>query len=177
MLNPFIIYSKKVEDDRGSFYESYRQDHFEHQTGLKINFLQDNHSISKKNVIRGLHYQWDKPMHKLVRVSVGRIVDVIVDIRKESNNYGKAFYYELNEENNNQLFVPAGFAHGFICLSEYTHVQYKCSEFYNKNGESGINPFDKDLNIDWDLDYNDAIVSLKDKQARSFKEYDLNAKF
>lgn len=177
MLQPILLKNKKFSDDRGLFYESYKKTDFEINTGLDITFVQDNHSISKKNVIRGLHYQWDKPMHKLVRVSYGLIIDVIVDIRKDSKKFGLVEYYELSEENNNQLFIPAGFAHGFICLSDIAHVQYKCSELYNINGESGVNPFDKDLKIDWKIDDKSAIISAKDMHSKTFKEYSLEPKF
>jgi len=177
MIEPILITSKKFIDHRGAFYESYKEKIYKEKTGLEINFLQDNHSISKKNVIRGLHYQWDRPMHKLVRVSVGSIIDVIVDIRKESKKYGNVYYYQLNEENNNQLFIPAGFAHGFLCLTDTAHVQYKCSELYNCNGESGINPFDDELKIDWKIDKISAIISDKDMNSKSFKQYSLEPKF
>jgi dTDP-4-dehydrorhamnose 3,5-epimerase len=177
MIEPILINIKKYSDSRGFFYESYKKSYLQEKIKLDINFVQDNHSVSYKNVIRGLHYQWDEPMIKLVRVSYGSILDVLVDIRKNSNSFGKIHYYELNSENNDQLFVPAGFAHGFVCLSEYAHVQYKCSVEYNKNGESGINPFDKDLNIDWKINLADAIVSDKDINSKSFKEYCLEPKF
>jgi len=177
MIEPILIKTKKFFDNRGIFYESYKKSHLKDEYGLEVDFLQDNYSISHKNVIRGLHYQWDKPMSKLIKVSYGKILDVIVDIRKKSNNFGKVYYYELDEENNDQLFVPEGFAHGFICLSEIAHVQYKCSSEYNKNGESGINPFDKNLNIDWKIDTIKAIISDKDKNSKSLEQYLLDPKF
>jgi dTDP-4-dehydrorhamnose 3,5-epimerase len=177
MLNPILLSINSFEDSRGTFYESYKKNFFKKEFGLDVTFLQDNHSISHKNVIRGLHYQWDKPMHKLVRVALGSIIDVIVDIRRESKNFGQVSYYELTSRNKKQLFVPAGFAHGFVSLTEETHVLYKCSEEYNKNGESGINPLDKDLKIDWKIDIMHAIVSDKDTNSKSFQEYSLNPKF
>jgi dTDP-4-dehydrorhamnose 3,5-epimerase len=171
-MQPFIITIKKYQDLRGDFYESYKQ------TSLSdFLFVQDNHSVSKKNVIRGMHYQWDRPMDKLVRCSYGKIMDVIVDIRKESETFGKVYYYELSEENMNQLFVPAGFAHGFVALSDIAHVQYKCTAEYNKNGEAGINPLDKTLNINWGIDINEAIISDKDRNSISFLDYKLDPKF
>lgn len=171
-MQPFLITVKKHQDLRGDFYESYKKSSL-----LDYNFVQDNHAVSKKNVIRGLHYQWDDPMDKLVRCSYGKIMDVIVDIRKESQTFGKIYYFELSEENMNQLFVPAGFAHGYVALSDNTHVQYKCTVEYNKHGESGINPLDKTLNINWGIDLQNAIISDKDKQSKSFEEYLLNPKF
>jgi dTDP-4-dehydrorhamnose 3,5-epimerase len=176
-MEPFLIKNNIFSDNRGIFYESYKKSNLKERYNLDIEFIQDNHSVSYKNVIRGLHYQWDSPMDKLVRVSYGSIMDVIVDIRKKSKNFGKVYYFDLNSENANQLFVPAGFAHGFVCLSELAHVQYKCSSEYNKNGESGISPFDKDLNIDWKIDIMNAIVSDKDKSSKSFNEYMLEPKF
>jgi dTDP-4-dehydrorhamnose 3,5-epimerase len=177
MIEPILLDTKIFIDERGAFYESYKKDLFKELTGLDILFMQDNHSISKKNVVRGMHYQWAEPMHKLVRVSCGAITDVVIDIRKNSKNFSKVYYFNLSEDNKRQLFVPAGFAHGFISLADNTHVQYKCSEQYNKYGESGINPFDKDLNIDWNTDLKNIIISDKDKNSKSFKEYCLDVKF
>lgn len=177
MLEPFLLKINSFNDERGTFYESYKQQSFFEKTGLNINFVQDNHSISKKNVIRGLHYQWNKPMDKLVRCSFGKIMDVVLDIRKMSSNFGKVYYFELSDDNLEQLFVPAGFAHSFIVLSDYAHVQYKCSVEYNKDGESGINPLDKDLNINWGIQQKEAILSNKDKNSISFLEYAKNSKF
>jgi len=171
-MEPFLITVKKYTDLRGDFYESYKA------SNLKdFLFVQDNHSVSKKNVIRGMHYQWDNPMDKLVRCSYGKIMDVIVDIRGNSKNLGNVYYYELSEENMNQLFVPAGFAHGFIALTDIAHVQYKCTAEYNNTGESGINPLDKQLNINWGIGLKDTILSEKDKNSISFAEYNLQPKF
>lgn len=171
-MEPYLLTVKKYTDLRGDFYESYKASNLRH-----VSFMQDNHSVSKKNVIRGMHYQWDKPMDKLVRCSYGSVMDVIVDIRADSRNFGNVYYYVLSEENMNQLFVPAGFAHGFIALTDIAHVQYKCTAEYNKNGESGINPLDKKLNINWGIDLKDAIISEKDRNSISFSEYILQTKF
>ena len=177
-MNPILIDNiKKFEDERGLFYESYKESHLRENFGITEKFVQDNFSISDKNTIRGLHYQWDKPMGKLVRVPVGSIIDVVVDIRSDSNTFGKVSYFELNEGNLSQLYVPPGFAHGFVCISENCIVTYKCTSEYNKQGESGISPFDKSLNVKWGIGYNDAIMSEKDKKAKSFKEYAREAKF
>jgi dTDP-4-dehydrorhamnose 3,5-epimerase len=171
-MEPILIDTKYFIDDRGIFYESYKKSSL-----LDYTFVQDNHAVSKKNVIRGMHYQWDGPMDKLVRCSHGKVMDVIIDVRKKSINFGKIYYFELSEENMQQLFVPAGFAHGYVALSDVAHVQYKCTVEYNKNGESGINPLDKKLNINWGIDLQNAIISDKDKQSISFEEYALNPKF
>lgn len=166
--------NKKYFDDRGYFSETFKQTKI-NKLGIQKCFVQDNHSYSKHGVIRGLHYQWDLPMDKLVRVSYGTIMDVIVDIRKDSKSYGKHYKFILSEENGNQLYVPAGYAHGFVVLSDFAHVQYKCTEEYNQNGESGINPLDKELNINWEVD--DSILSKKDLNSKTFLEYNKNPKF
>ena len=164
-----ILYThiKKFSDNRGSFYESFKHSGWD--------YVQTNHSISHRGVIRGMHYQWDGPMDKLVRVSKGSILDVIVDIRKESPYYGKVYYYELDDQNLYQLLVPAGFAHGFQALEDDTHVQYMCSHFYNREGESGISPLDPELTISWPI--KGYILSEKDDSAKSFAQYRLDPKF
>lgn len=176
MNEPMLITDiKRFEDNRGFFYESYKENFLRDKYGIIKKFVQDNHSMSKYGVVRGMHYQWDKPMDKLVRVSKGKIIDKIVDIRKDSPNFGKLYEYELSEENMNQLWVPAGFAHGFISLSEETHVQYKCTELYNKNGECGINPLKYFI-----FDHKTVpiiTISDKDKNSERFEEYCLNPKF
>lgn len=171
-MEPYLINIKKYTDKRGDFYESYKSSSLPH-----LFFVQDNHSVSKKNVIRGMHYQWDKPMDKLVRCSSGTVMDVIIDIRHKSKDYGKIYYYELSEQNMNQLFIPAGFAHGFIALSDIAHVQYKCTAEYNKDAEAGINPLDKQLNINWGIDIKNAILSEKDLKSISFSDYKAQPKF
>ena len=171
-MEPILIEDvRKFEDNRGFFYESYKQ------SMINESFVQDNHSLSKKNTIRGLHYQWDKPMGKLVRVAQGEIMDVVTDVRKDSGNFGKSYYYQLSDKNLKQLFVPPGFAHGFICRSETAIVLYKCTSEYNKFGESGINPFDEDLNIDWGIKLEESVISQKDLESKSFSEYILKPKF
>lgn len=165
------------EDHRGQFYESYKESLLKEKFSIKETFLQDNHSISVRNTIRGLHYQWDKPMGKLVRVCYGSIIDVSVDIRVGSKTFGNVYYFNLNEQNLNQVYVPPGYAHGFVCLSDIAHVLYKCTSEYNKEAESGINPFDESLKIDWKIDLDTAIVSKKDIEFKSFEEYKNEAKF
>jgi len=168
---------RSFSDERGMFYESYKQSFYEENFGILESFVQDNHSISTKNTIRGLHYQWDEPMGKLVRVCHGSILDVAVDIREGSETFGKVHYFELNDENLDQAYIPPGFAHGFVCLSDKAHVLYKCTSEYNKEGESGINPFDSKLNVKWGINMKDAIVSEKDVIAQSLEEYIREAKF
>lgn len=175
-----IIKLKKFLDDRGFFAESFNKD-VESQTGVK--FVQDNCSYSKKNVIRGMHYQWDNPMGKLVFCPYGKIMDVVVDIRKDSDNLGKVYYFLLGGDSNDSLWVPPGFAHGFQVMSDEAIVTYKCSSYYNGEGESGINPFDSSLDILWNYEgcvvkgLQRHVVSEKDSNAQSFEDYCRNFKF
>lgn len=158
-----VVLSPNVyEDTRGYFFESYNKVNLE-QYGIKINFVQDNQSFSKKGTLRGLHYQ-NPPFAqtKLVRVLQGEIIDVAVDLRKDSPTYGKHFSIALSAENKKQLLIPQGFAHGFSVISETAVVLYKCDQFYNKESEGGIRFDDPALGIDWGMDLNSAIVSEKD---------------
>lgn len=159
----FVIEPNVFQDKRGYFLESYNKHLFSEFTGLNINFVQDNESYSTRGVLRGLHYQiGDQAQAKLVRVIKGKVLDVAVDIRKGSQTYGKHISVELSEENKNQLFVPRGFAHGFIVLSESAIISYKCDNFYNKEAERGIIYNDPQLKIDWKLTKTKLIVSEKD---------------
>lgn len=177
-MEPILInHNKKYLDQRGYFFESYKHSYYKDMYGIKEHFVQDNHSYSIKNTIRGMHYQWDKPMGKLVRVCHGSIIDVVIDIRKDSSNYGKHYAYALNSENLHQLYVPAGFAHGFICLSDDCVVLYKCTAEYNRDGESGINPFDQTINIKWGIEQKNAVCSEKDLNSKSFLDYNKEPKF
>ena len=158
----FIIEPTVFKDSRGYFFESYNQNQFE-AAGIDIRFVQDNQSKSTYGVIRGLHYQLDPySQTKLMRVISGKILDVAVDIRKGSPAFGKVFSIELSAENNKQLLIPKGFAHGFSVLSETAEVMYKCDAFYNKESEAGILFNDPTLNIDWKIPADKAIVSDKD---------------
>ncbi|MEO6176103.1 MAG: dTDP-4-dehydrorhamnose 3,5-epimerase [Flavobacterium circumlabens] len=150
-------------DERGYFFESYSKTKFK-DLEINIEFVQDNQSFSKKGTLRGLHYQ-NPPFAqtKLVRVLEGEIIDVAVDLRKNSPTYGKAFSILLSAENKKQLLVPQGFAHGFSVISETASVMYKCDQFYNKASEGGIKFDDPSLNIDWGMDLENAIVSDKDQ--------------
>ncbi len=150
------------EDSRGYFYESYNENVFREQ-GIDLRWVQDNQSSSVYGVIRGLHYQLPPySQAKLIRVMRGKILDVVVDIRKGSPDYGKSYCKVLSAKNKRQLFIPRGFAHGFSVLSEKAEVFYKCDAFYNKASEAGILYNDPALNIDWRIPAKDAIISEKD---------------
>jgi len=161
-----LIKPQIFEDDRGFFYESYNLSKFQ-QAGILPTFIQDNHSRSIKNTLRGLHYQINPGQDKLVRVIVGEVFDVAVDIRFGSPTYGKWVGMHLSAKNKQQVFIPKGFAHGFCVLSEVAEFEYKCSEFYSSQDERGILWNDPDLNIAWPID--DPILSEKDKSNPSFK--------
>ena len=153
----------KHHDERGFFSETFRKDLLEDFIGYKINFCQENFSESKFGVLRGLHFQKEPyAQSKLVSVIKGKILDVVVDLRKDSKYYGKSFCIELDDIENKQLFVPKGFAHGFLVLSEYAKVCYKVDNFYNPKSESGINFNDPSINIDWKIDPKLIIINKKD---------------
>ena len=124
-----------------------------------------------------MHYQWDSPMGKLIRVVRGSVIDYFVDIRRDSSTYGEYDCVELNTTNNSIIWIPPGFAHGFASLEDNTTVVYRCTSYYNKNGESGINPFDKSLGIEWPFDTSEAIVSEKDRTSQLLREYSKDIKF
>lgn len=156
-----------IKDSRGYFFESYSERLF-HTEGITTRFVQDNQSKSSFGVIRGLHYQLNPHAQtKLVRVLSGKILDVAVDIRTGSPTFGKTYSLELSAENNKQLLIPKGFAHGFSVLSETAEVMYKCDEFYYKESEAGILYNDAALNIDWQIPADKAIISDKDQQQPS----------
>ncbi|MDP4262672.1 MAG: dTDP-4-dehydrorhamnose 3,5-epimerase [Bacteroidota bacterium] len=158
-----VFESKVFTDSRGYFFESYNERNFTGQ-GIEVKFVQDNESSSQYGVIRGLHYQLAPfAQAKLIRVLEGTILDVAVDIRKGSPSFGKSFSIELTAENKKQLYIPAGFAHGFSVLSEKAVVFYKCDSFYNKESEGGIRFDDPQLNIDWKIPAGKEIISDKDK--------------
>ena len=164
-----LIKPQVFRDERGFFLESYSEKIFK-DNGITANFVQDNHSLSlKKGVLRGLHFQ--KPPHtqaKLVRVTRGKVYDVIVDLRKNSETFGKWEGFNLSAENFHMLFVPKGFAHGFITLEDNTEFQYKCDAYYDKESEGGIIWNDPDLNINWPVE--NPILSDKDKLLPKFKD-------
>jgi dTDP-4-dehydrorhamnose 3,5-epimerase len=160
-----LVFEPKVfEDSRGYFFESYNEKNFTSQ-GVGTRFVQDNESSSQYGVIRGLHYQLNPHAQtKLIRVFEGRILDVVVDIRKGSPTFGKSFQLELTGENKKQLYIPAGFAHGFSVLSKRAVVFYKCDQFYNKESEAGIRYDDPVLKINWQIPPGQAIISDKDEK-------------
>ena len=159
----FIIEPKVFSDSRGYFMETYNSNVFK-DAGINNIWIQDNQSRSTYGVIRGLHFQTNpKAQAKLVRVLEGKILDVAVDLRKESKTFGEWFSIELSAENKKQLLVPRGFAHGFSVLSKNATVFYKCDNLYSPESEMSINVFDKTLNIDWKIEENEAIISEKDQ--------------
>lgn len=156
-----LVEPRVFADERGFFLESYKESDF-FENGMPYKFVQDNHSLSQKNVIRGLHYQLNpKAQGKLVRVIKGEVLDVAVDIRKSSPSFLKWIGITLSEENNNMLFIPPGFAHGFVSLTDDVHLVYKCTEEYDPNLDTGIRWDDPGIGIDWPVE--DVIVSEKDK--------------
>jgi dTDP-4-dehydrorhamnose 3,5-epimerase len=173
----FLFEPMVFEDERGFFFESYNEQVFT-ANSISSRFVQDNQSLSKKAVIRGLHYQLEPfAQSKLVRVLQGSIFDVMVDIRKGSPAFGKWIGFELSSENKKQLFVPKGFAHGFSVLTETAEVMYKCDQFYHRDSEAGIRFDDPALGIDWKIAKGQEIVSSKDCQLPSLAECKNNFKF
>ncbi len=166
-----IIEPKIFRDSRGYFFESFSQREFEEKV-CKINFVQDNESMSSYGVMRGLHFQ--RPpftQAKLVRCVKGAVLDVAVDIRKDSPTYGQHVAVELSEDNHYQMFIPHGFAHGFSVLSETAVFQYKCDQFYHPESDAGISILDKSLGIDWRIPTDKAILSDKDTRHPLFKDF------
>ncbi len=167
----FILKPKVFRDERGLFYETYNQNVFEKLTGIETKFVQDNLSISSKGVLRGLHFQrGNRAQAKLVQVAKGKVLDIVVDIRGHSETFGKSFSVVLDDVERLQLFVPRGFAHGFITLSEESIFTYKCDNYYDKASEGGIIYNDATLNLDWHLPKEEFIVSEKDLELPSFHD-------
>ena len=162
-----IIEPKVFKDPRGIFYEVYSAKKYE-EHGIPIHFVQDNHSVSEKGVLRGLHYQINPGQAKLVRVTQGEVFDVVLDIRKESSTYGKWWSLHISETNKLQLYIPLGFAHGFCVLSESAEFLYKCSDYYSPENELGIIWNDPDLAIKWPIE--NPILSEKDNVYPRFNE-------
>lgn len=159
----YIIEPTVFADNRGFFMETYSKKDFE-EIGITTEFVQDNHSKSTKGVLRGLHFQKEFPQAKLVRVIKGEVYDVAVDLRKDSKTYGKYYGVTLTAENKLQFFIPRGFAHGFLVLSDEAEFTYKCDELYHSNDEGGLIWNDKTINIEWPLDKVDELIqSEKDK--------------
>ena len=166
----YLIEPKVFTDDRGLFFESWNARTFADATGLTVDFVQDNHSRSQKHVLRGLHYQIKQPQGKLVRVCLGAVFDVAVDLRKSSPTFGKWVGTLLTAENKHQMWIPEGFAHGFVVLSDDAEFLYKTTDYWAPEHERSIAWNDRDLAIDWTI--GDVIPSLsaKDQQAKSFQE-------
>lgn len=164
------ITPKIFEDGRGLFFESFNKRVLEEALGVDLHFVQDNLSISNKNVIRGLHFQeGNAAQAKLVQVISGRVLDVVVDLRKESPSFGRHFSLELSSKKRNMLFIPKGMAHGFLSLENQTVFSYKCDAYYAPEAERGIRYNDPYLDIDWGIDSHNAILSEKDLQLPFFK--------
>ena len=152
-------------DERGYFFETFNERSFNEAVGGDVHFVQDNQSYSTKGVLRGLHLQkGEHSQAKLVRVTKGEVLDVAVDLRKDSATYGRSYSVKLSAENNLQFFIPRGFAHGFLVLSDEAVFQYKCDNFYNKESEGGLHYADPALAIDWEMDIDALLVSDKDKE-------------
>ena len=168
-IEGLLLFEPKIwGDDRGFFFESYNKDTFS-QAGISCEFVQDNQSFSSYGVLRGLHYQCgEHSQSKMVSVLEGEVLDVVVDLREESKTYGKTYSVRLSRENKRQLFIPRRFAHGFVVLSETALFFYKCDNLYNKASEGGILFNDPILNIEWEIDLKDAILSGKDMELPHF---------
>ncbi|HIK32489.1 MAG TPA: dTDP-4-dehydrorhamnose 3,5-epimerase [Oscillatoriales cyanobacterium M59_W2019_021] len=168
-----LVEPKVFGDDRGFFFESFNQKVFAEKTGVTADFVQDNHSKSVRGVLRGLHYQIQQPQGKLVRVCAGEVFDVAVDIRKNSPYFGKWVGYLLSAENKRQLWVPPGFAHGFVVLSEVAEFLYKTTDYYAPQYERSILWNDPDIGIDWHLNGIEVKLSAKDKEGQLLKDADI----
>lgn len=167
-----ILEPKVFGDERGFFYESFNAKAFEDATGLSRQFVQDNHSRSQKGVLRGLHYQLESTQGKLVRVTAGEVLDVAVDVRRSSENFGQWVSVRLSAQNRRQMWVPEGFAHGFVVLSDFAEFLYKTTDYYNPAAERCIRWDDPTLAIDWQLDEAPQL-SAKDQLGKTLQEIDL----
>ena len=165
----WVITPTLFKDDRGYFVETYNKNDFT-EAGLDMEFVQDNQSKSSRGVLRGLHFQKEHPQGKLVRVLSGEVYDVAVDLRKDSKTYGKYFGVVLSDENKKQFYIPEGFAHGFVVLSDEAVFAYKCTDFYHPNDEGGLKYDDPDIGIDWPIEGLNLIMSEKDTKWKGLKE-------
>ncbi|OTQ35790.1 dTDP-4-dehydrorhamnose 3,5-epimerase [Gilliamella apis] len=163
-----IVKPKVYGDERGFFLETFEQKRYQKMLGINLNFVQDNHSRSQKNVLRGLHFQKENPQGKLVRVVRGEVFDVAVDIRKDSSTYGKWVGVILSEENKKQLWIPPGLAHGFLVLSDIADFEYKCTNYYDPNSEGCLVWNDSTVNINWPI--STPTLSEKDKLGKTLQE-------
>lgn len=175
-INDLIIIEPTVfGDDRGFFLESYSKKDFS-EIGMDVEFVQDNHSKSKKGVLRGLHFQTQHVQGKLVRVTAGAVLDVAVDLRKDSSTFGKYYLVELSADNKKMFYIPPGFAHGFLTLEDNTEFQYKCTDYYAPEFDSGVLWNDSDIGIDWNfekygLSAEEILLSDKDKKQQTLQEF------
>jgi dTDP-4-dehydrorhamnose 3,5-epimerase len=167
-LNGILLFEPNLyADERGFFLESFEQEKYK-ALGIVEKFVQDNHSRSKKNVLRGLHFTKNKPQAQIITVMSGRIYDVVVDVRKDSSTFGKWFGVELGDTGPRQVYMPHGFAHGFCVLSEYADLHYKVSQRYDPNDEGGLIWNDSAVNIDWPI--NEPILSARDQRHRKLED-------
>lgn len=170
----YVIEPAVFGDNRGYFMETYNYNDFK-EAGLDMVFVQDNQSKSKKGVLRGLHFQKKHPQGKLVRVISGEVFDVAVDLRKDSKTYGKWYGVELSAENKKQFYIPEGFAHGFLVLSDEAEFTYKCTDFYHPEDEGGVAWNDTDIGIEWHMDgIDELLLSEKDKKWKGIKQTVIN---
>ncbi|MBS7598335.1 dTDP-4-dehydrorhamnose 3,5-epimerase [Pseudomonas sp. RC2C2] len=167
-----VIEPKVFGDERGFFFESFNERSFQEATGIDAHFVQDNHSGSQKGVLRGLHYQIEHTQDKLVRVTAGEVLDVVVDIRRHSPTFGRWVSIRLSAQNNRQLWIPKGFAHGFVVLSDFAEFLYKTTDYYVPSAERCIRWNDPDLAIDWQLE-SAPMLSAKDQIGKFLREADL----
>ena len=164
----FIIEPDVYEDDRGFFMETFHNERYRKLLGINLDFVQDNISRSSKNVLRGMHFQKNYPQGKIVMASRGEILDVVVDLRKDSPTYGTWESFRLSEKNKLQVWIPPGFAHGFLVMSDSADFEYKCTEYYHPEDELCLMWNDPEVAIDWTI--NDPILSEKDKKGLSLKD-------
>lgn len=166
-----VITPRIFNDERGHFFESFNEESFAEAVDSNVHFVQDNQSFSTKGVLRGLHLQkGEHAQAKLVRVTLGEVQDIAIDLRENSATYGQSFSIILSAQNHQQLFIPKGFGHGFLVLSPSAIFQYKCDNYYNKQSEAGLHYADPSLNINWDLSESELIVSAKDKALPFLKD-------
>lgn len=172
----YIIHDNMIKDNRGYFLESFNKSKFQKKTGKSINFVQDNQSYStSRGILRGLHFQIGEfSQAKLLRVIKGNVLNVAVDLRKNSKTFCSHIIIELSETSNTQLFIPRGFAHGFLVISDQANFFYKCDNFFNKNSARGIIYNDPDLNIDWQFPKEQIILSSKDKSLPFLRDYEMS---
>ncbi|HAA12563.1 MAG TPA: dTDP-4-dehydrorhamnose 3,5-epimerase [Cytophagales bacterium] len=168
-----VLTPRIFNDHRGWFIESFNQKTWDEALGQEMNWVQDNHSVSHRGVLRGLHFQnGEFAQAKLVRVVQGEVIDIAVDLRKDSPTYKQSFATRLSADNQRQIFVPRGFGHGFVALQENTVLLYKCDNYYAPQAEGGIRFDDPDLNLDWGLPHDELILSDKDLKLPSLKEWE-----